>query len=286
MRRHSFARSIQRCRSSIAPALLLAAACLLNGCSSHPGTHKDTRPDIAADAGAAATDNQAMYLDLIAQMQQQGAYFASLAHVQAFRKQYGNPPLLRRLEADALRETGQSDAAERAYRGLLSGAQAAAAWHGLGLIAASKNNFAEADQALSRAVDLDPVNVSYLGDQGFARLRAGAWNGARTPLAKAAELAPGNLKAVSNLILWSLLTGQPDQAEAMMQHAKLPPASRTAILQLAAQLRGAARAQLNVSPAATATQAPASPSVPTQVAAMPSSMLDRFSGSATRKAQP
>ncbi|MET0330070.1 MAG: Flp pilus assembly protein TadD [Dyella sp.] len=270
--------------------MMLVVAWILTGCSSNPTAHKDMHPDIAADAGAAATDNQAMYLDLIAQMQQQGAYFASLAHVQAFRKQYGNPPLLRRLEADALRETGQSDTADRAYRSLLNSTQAAAAWHGLGLIAASKNDFADADKDLSRAVDLDPVNVSYLGDQGFARLRAGALSEARTPLAKAAELAPGNLKAVSNLVVWSLLAGHPDQAEAMMQQAKLPPANRAAIVQLAQQLRADARTHADATPPGAATQTAAatapSSSTPAQIVIMPKSMLDRFSGSSTRKVQP
>jgi hypothetical protein len=70
-------------------------------------------------------------------MQQQGAWYASLAHVDAFRQRYGDRPALRLLQADALRETGQADAAIALYRELSSGPQAAAAAHGLGLIAAA-----------------------------------------------------------------------------------------------------------------------------------------------------
>ncbi len=51
-------------------------------------------------------------------MQQQGAWYASLAHVDAFRQRYGDPPALRLLQADALRETGQADAAIALYRAL------------------------------------------------------------------------------------------------------------------------------------------------------------------------
>jgi hypothetical protein len=97
-------------------------------------------------------------------MQQQGAWYASLAHVDAFRQRYGDRPALRLLQADALRETGQADAAIALYRELSSGPQAAAAAHGLGLIAARRDDDAGSEQALARATQLQPLNTDYLGD--------------------------------------------------------------------------------------------------------------------------
>ncbi|KAG0926630.1 hypothetical protein G6F60_015025 [Rhizopus arrhizus] len=81
-------------------------------------------------------------------MQQQGAWYASLAHVDAFRQRYGDRPALRLLQADALRETGQADAAIALYRELSTGPQAAAAAHGLGLIAAHRDDAAGSEQTV------------------------------------------------------------------------------------------------------------------------------------------
>lgn len=170
-------------------------------------------------------------------MQQQGAWYASLAHVEAFRQRYGDRPALRLLQADALRETGQADAAVTLYRELSSGPQAAAAAHGLGLIAARRDDDAESEQALARATQLQPLNTDYLGDLGYARLRAGQFDQAREPLAKALELSPGNAKATANLALWAVLRGDQATAERLSAQASLNEETRRSIQQQAQQIR-------------------------------------------------
>ncbi|HIE4562891.1 TPA: Flp pilus assembly protein TadD [Stenotrophomonas maltophilia] len=244
--------------------LLFALVAVAGGCSST--TPKYLRAPSLAAPEPAPQDSRNAYLELIERMQQQGAWYASLAHVDAFRQRYGDPPALRLLQADALRETGQADAAIALYRDLSSGPQAAAAAHGLGLIAARRDDDAGSEQALAQATQLQPLNTSYLGDLGYARLRAGRFEQAREPLAKALELSPGNAKATANLALWAVLRGDTATAERLAQQANLNEETRNSIQQQAAQIRSrlqqrhaaaAAAAAASASAAATVTPPPA-----------------------------
>lgn len=217
--------------------LLLAVtlAALASGCAST--TPKYVRAPSLAPPEPDPQDSRNAYLELIERMQQQGAWYASLAHVEAFRQRYGDRPALRLLQADALRETGQTDAAVALYRALSSGPQAAAAAHGLGLIAARRDDDAGSEQALARATQLQPLNIDYLGDLGYARLRAGQFDQAREPLAKALELSPGNAKATANLALWAVLRGDQATAERLSAQASLNEETRRSIQQQAQQIR-------------------------------------------------
>lgn len=217
--------------------LLLAVtlAALASGCAST--TPKYVRAPSLAPPEPDPQDSRNAYLELIERMQQQGAWYASLAHVEAFRQRYGDRPALRLLQADALRETGQTDAAVALYRELSSGPQAAAAAHGLGLIAARRDDDAGSEQALARATQLQPLNTDYLGDLGYARLRAGRFDQAREPLAQALELSPGNAKATANLALWAVLRGDQATAERLSAQASLNEETRRSIQQQAQQIR-------------------------------------------------
>ncbi|PZS65646.1 Flp pilus assembly protein TadD [Stenotrophomonas maltophilia] len=280
--------------------LLLALAAVASGCAST--TPKYLRAPSLAAPEPAPQDNSNAYLELIGRMQQQGAWYASLAHVDAFRQRYGNPPALRLLQADALRETGQADAAIALYRELSSGPQAAAAAHGQGLIAARRDDDGGSEEALARATLLQPLNTDYLGDLGYARLRAGQFEQAREPLAKALELSPGNPKATANLALWAVLRGDTTTAERLAGQANFNEDTRRSIQQQAAQIRArlqqrqAAAAAAAVVPAparATASDAGSNRPGATRLAAeprrdsrderdpqrLPPSMLERFSTS-------
>ena len=262
--------------------LIVVAPALLAGCGGNRAAYK--QPPVDPTLVEAVEDDRGMYLGLLKQMQQQGAYYASLAHVDAFRQRFGDSPELRILQANALRETGDDATATTIYRGLTKGPQAAPAWHGLGLIAAAARDHAGARLALDNAVRADPLNVAYLGDLGFALLQAGQVEPARAPLAQAAELGPDNIRAISNLALWALLSGQATTAESMMQRANLPPSTRNEIYRLAQALRQPVAAAIPAaSPASNASsfaaQQPATSSSP--VPRPPSSMLDRFSPSST-----
>ncbi|MGO8609315.1 hypothetical protein ACC848_40850, partial [Rhizobium johnstonii] len=79
--------------------------------------------------------------------------------------------------------------------------------------------------------------TGYLGDLGFARLRAGDWARAQEPLAKAAELSPGSAKSNANLAVWALLRGQNEMAETIMRNARLTDSAQAEVRRLAEQLR-------------------------------------------------
>jgi Flp pilus assembly protein TadD len=264
--------------SLVAGACLCIAACstFRNGFPNHtmaPSLNEPSKP---------ATDNKAMYLDLIRQMQQQGAYYASLAHIDAFRLRYGNPPELQQLQGDALRETGQSVEAGKVYQGMLRGPQAASAWHGLGLIAANDKRYAEAEKDLQQATQLEPINVTYLNDLGYSRLSAGDISSAHEPLAEAAELEPANTKVVSNLALWASLHGDEMQSEAIMQRANLPPATRDAVHKLAVQMR----MQAKMEGTTLAARAGEKAVVTAPSRGIPATLLDRFGNATSSEVQP
>ncbi|AKQ56849.1 tetratricopeptide repeat protein [Bordetella hinzii] len=190
-----------------------------------------------AERQRAMASRPAMALSVIREAQQSGRYFASLAYLDAYRQTYGETPEVQVMRADALRMTGQGEAAEKLYRNLLSGEQAPAAWHGLGLLAAGRSDFAGAADALARAAALRPTDAQYLGDLGYARLRAGDLQGARLPLGQAAELDPGNARILGNLALLLVLQGEEGGAQQVMARGQLSPQARNRVYQLAAEIR-------------------------------------------------
>ncbi|WP_175485559.1 tetratricopeptide repeat protein [Pseudoxanthomonas sp. GM95] len=253
--------------------LAIAAVLVLAGCATKGGYNQP--PPAAVQAAQEQTpeqDDRAMYLSLIHRMQDEGAYFASLAHIDAYRQRFSGSAELDLLQADALRNTDKPAEASTLYHALTKGPQAGPAWHGLGLIAAAQGQYAESATLLGKAVAMDPLNVDYLGDLGFARLRAGQVAEAREPLAKAAELAPANQKAVANLALYTMLSGDGARAEAMIQKAGLSQAARDEIYRLSMSLK---RASSSTTPAGGVRAAAAAPSTVDGIAAPPS-MLERF----------
>jgi Flp pilus assembly protein TadD len=264
--------------------LLAVSACvLLAACGKTLGGYPNHAPTASLVApSASAHDDKTVYMDLIRQMQQQGAYYASLAHIDAYRQRFGATPELRRRQADALRATGQLDAARTIYRSLLSGDQAAAAWHGLGLVEAQSGNALSADEALLKATELEPVNPAYLSDLGYARLCEGQTATAKDPLAMAAELDPTNAKVIANLALWAMLTGDTTRADAIMQRGQLPPDSQNDVRRLAVQL--ASRRQYgttSVNPPSTLSPGAKQPGSAAANTNVPPSMLQRFTTDAT-----
>ncbi|MFM0596607.1 tetratricopeptide repeat protein [Paraburkholderia bryophila] len=202
-----------------------------------------------------APDTPGVYLGLIDKMQAQGLYFASLAHIDAYEKQYGASPDTHLLRADALRMTDQPDAAAQAYGLLLKTPLAARGYRGLGLIAGAAGDFARAAQALEQASQLEPTDAVTLSDLGYARLRNGDVDGARVPLMKAGELDQNNPKIVSNVVLYLLANGEQAQALAVMNQQKLTPDVRAAIRSDAAKVAAAGRVQTRGGPAPAQPQA-------------------------------
>ncbi len=252
------------------PSLALLALCALTACGSTP------RLPPAALAPAVertdATDDRAMHLALIVRMQHEGAWYASLAHIDAHRARHGNSAALQVLRADALRETGRLDDADAAYRGLTQGREAAAAWHGLGLVTARRGDPATASTHLERAVRLDPLNAVYVSDLGFARMQAGQHAAAREPLAQAAELAPADPRAIANLATWLMVGGDVAGAARLMDEAGLPPGTRDEVHRLSQALRSAPQARMPPAASGGSQQTASGAFSP------PRTMLQRFGG--------
>ncbi len=176
-----------------------------------------------------APDTPGMYLALIDRMQSQGLFYASLAHIDAYEKQYGSTPDTILLRADALRQTGQAQGSADAYTKLLNTPLAARGYRGLGLLAGATGEFAKASEQFDAATRLQPTDALTLSDLGYARLRLGDVAGARVPLMKAAELAQDNPKILSNVALFLLAEGQPAAAQGLIAQQKFSPEVQQAI---------------------------------------------------------
>ncbi|MFS2048775.1 tetratricopeptide repeat protein [Variovorax sp. Varisp41] len=182
-------------------------------------------------------DTQATYLRLVDQMQQQGLWFASLAHIDALEQRWGVTPDSTRVRADALRQTGQTALAEAAYKRLLGTPQESAGYRGLGLLAGARGNYAEAVQQLRQAQRRTPTDALLLSDLGYAALRAGQFDEARLPLMQALQLRADSTQAQANLALYFEVTQQREQATALMETHRMPEASRQAVREAALQIR-------------------------------------------------
>lgn len=197
----------------------------------------------AATSKDAAPDTPGMYLGLISRMQAEGLYYASLAHIDAFERQYGKTPDSIVLRADALRLTGQASASAQSYTQLLDTPLAARGHRGLGLLAGASGDFHKAAQELNAASVLDPTDATMLSDLGYALLRDGDVAHARVPLLKALELDSHNAKIVANVALLLEASGSDADAQSMMAQQGLPAAARAAVMSDAQKVRDVQRAR-------------------------------------------
>ena len=221
--------------------LVLLAACASDKPAGYGlAPNGSARAELAPPTGSAdrsSPDTPGMYRALIERMQAQGLFFASLAHIAQFENQFGATPDSILLRARAQRETGQLDLSEQAYRGLIDTPRAAPAWHGLGLIAGARGDYAGAANALAEAARRAPTDAMVLNDYGYALLRAGNLDASRLPLAQAAELDAANPKIIANLAVYLRVTGEPARADAVMERGGLAPNTRAAVLRLADGIR-------------------------------------------------
>lgn len=182
--------------------------------------------------------NPALYLELIQGMQQKGLHYAALAHLDAFEARWPGRPEAALLRANALRETGQPEAAKAIYQPLTNGSLAAGAYHGLGLIAVRAGDLAGGAAALGRAAALAPTDVAVLNDQGYTLLLLNDLAAAKLALFKAAELDAGNKRVGANLALYFYLDGQAEQARQVIQRYGLPARIQEEIRRKAEKGRG------------------------------------------------
>lgn len=178
-----------------------------------------------------------MAVQMLVETQRQGRYFASLAYADAIQQQFGNTPQVMALRAEALRKTGQLETAAAVFQSLTHTAQAAQAWHGLGLIEGERGDYAKAVHYLQQAADLQPTGADLQNDLGYAQLRLGQVGSARLSLGKAVELEPANPRILSNMALFLWLNGQGQDAEAFMQQAQISVQAQAQIRALAHEIQ-------------------------------------------------
>lgn len=217
--------------------VLTIGALALSGCASKPaqGYGGAAEQSIAAQAQqqmesaeqATQVDPQKTYLNLIEQMQQAQQWYASLAHADAFERQYGSNPQIRLKRADAQRNTGQPQLAEANYRALLGDADSntqARAHRGLGLLYAGQKRYAQAVTQLETARQLNPIDADVLADLAYTHMLDGRLAAASLPILQAAQLAPSNARVQLNLALYWLASGEQNQASQLLQRLRQPQA--------------------------------------------------------------
>lgn len=222
----------------------LTVMLLLAGCSSPKGQYlgaAEAQQRMAAEAAATqknapTIDTQITYLKLVEQMQTDGLWFASLAHIDALEQRWGVSPESGRMRADALRQTGESARSESAYKRLIGTPLEAAGYHGLGLLAGGRGDYPESVRLLKEAQRRNPTDAVLLSDLGYANLRAGLISEARVPLMQALQLRSDNPQAQANLALYLEVTEQRAQADALMEVHRMSPATRASIRESARQM--------------------------------------------------
>jgi len=231
-------------RSQIVGGMVLITALAVGGCASTKdgyagiaeGQQRQAAEEAALSRDSANIDTQATYLKLVDQMQQEGLWFASLAHIDALEQRWGITPETTRVRAEALRHAGQPQASEAAYKQLMGTRLEGAGYRGLGLLAGERGDFLDSVRLLKEAQRRNPTDALLLSDLGYASLRAGLFSDARLPLMQALQLRPDNAQAQANLAVYFEVTRQPDQARAFMDASKLPSATRNAVQETARQL--------------------------------------------------
>jgi len=229
--------------------LALAASLASAGCAGMKDTYpaaaeaqqRQAAEENVSTRASANIDTQATYLKLVDQMQQEGLWFASLAHIDALEQRWGVSPDSTRARAEALRHAGQPLQSEAAYRRLLNTPLEAAGYRGLGLLAGARGNYLEAVRMLKQAQIRNPTDALLLNDLGYASLRAGLIDDARLPLMQALQLKPDNPQAQANLAMYLEITQQRKQATALMDANKIPANTRAAIQDAARQVVASTR---------------------------------------------
>lgn len=216
---------------------------LMAGCASKPplqgygvnqeGTAAEAQRQMQQAEQSTKVDTVQTYLDLIAQMQQAGQWYASLAHTEAFEQQYGASTSVRLLRADALRNTGQFTQAQQVYASLLTGSDTgmvARARRGMGLLHASQGQYAQAIAQLEMARKLNPIDANVLSDLAYAHMLNGQLAPAQLPVLQAAQLAPSNARVQLNLALFWLASGNESEATQLLQRLSQPQAKNVPAL--------------------------------------------------------
>ncbi len=220
----------------------LLATLLLGACAAKPpqgygaadqSTAVQAQQQLEKAEQSTQLDPKQTYLGLIVRMQQAQQWYASLAHTEAYERQYGTSPQLSLLRADAQRNTGQLAQAQRSYTALLSDKNTeivGRAHRGLGLLLASQRQYDQAVVQLDKARALNPIDADVLSDLAYAHMLNGKLDAAQVPVMQAAQLSPNDARVQLNLVLFLLASGENSQATHLLQRLQQPQAKNTPAL--------------------------------------------------------
>lgn len=198
-----------------------------------------SEPDIfqpAKDCGGNFSPEQRMYLELVHKMVEQKRYYGALANLDQLEKNATPSPQTIYLRAEALRGSGQLDAAEKQYRLLLNGCMVGYGLHGLGLVASETRQWAKAQDFLERACRERPVDADTHNDLGMVLLLRGDLQGARQEFMTSIELDHDKRLPVENLIVLMLIEKQDTLAQQFATERGLSTQDMERLAQRAQQL--------------------------------------------------
>lgn len=194
---------------------LLALALLLGGCTNTAVRPADDRTDtLAADGNCAELeDGERLKLGLIEDELAAGRPRAAMAHLDALPDALAGRPLALYLRAESHRQVKEYDLAAGLYGRLSEGCLPGAGYHGLGLVAAARQDLDTAIRHLRRARERLAADPRVRNDYGYALLLSGRPEAARVEFETALELSAGESRAARNLLLVMLVVGDEQAAQ-------------------------------------------------------------------------
>ncbi|MCJ8204637.1 tetratricopeptide repeat protein [Pseudomonas sp. RGM2987] len=193
--------------------IAITATLMLAGCASHGGVA--SRPASCAKASA----DQELALNMADDMANEGRLYASLANLEGLPEDLVQ---VRLRKAKVMRLMGRSEA-EPLYKSLLGTCLAADGEHGLGQLAAARNDYGTAADHLERAAKMAPTEGKIRNDLGVVYLNQRRIPQARFEFMTAMELQQADALAALNMVTLLLYQDNWKQAAELASMAKLNP---------------------------------------------------------------
>jgi len=207
-------------------ATLMLAGCASNGMPSRPGS--------CAKPGS----EQELALNLADNMAEEGRLYASLANLEGLPDSVVQ---VRLRKARVLRLMGRSGDAQPLYESLLGTCLAAEGEHGLGQLAAARNDNATAAIHLERAVKMAPTDDKMRNDLGVVYLNQRRIPEARFEFMTAMELKQENTLAALNMVTLLIYQDNWKAAAELVTRADLSPKQVVEAQTRAEKLKASAR---------------------------------------------
>lgn len=178
--------------------------------------HQNGKPPRVACTAEEPANEIALGRSLVERRMQSGHLHAAYAEVLSLPANQADVALLR---ADILRRLGRDEAGAW-YDALLKTCKVANAHHGLGQLAASRNDWSRAIDEFKQAVIRAPAEARFRNDLGYALLRAGKNVEAEFELQVAHELNPESRLTSLNFMLLKMSVSDAVAVESLMSSLK------------------------------------------------------------------